>query len=158
MRKKVFLAGGVLALFILLGSTHAFAQSQTGINANGGNIALTAVASKLHLSTEDIASMKQEVASGKSIKEVLSEHNITMDQIRSAIQTAYPQTKHLSNTQIATISAKLGIDPNAVQSEINQGKSVQQIMKDFNITPDKLRSVFAEEGIGKIKKAAKTKS
>ncbi|MDB4984457.1 MAG: hypothetical protein JWM20_636 [Patescibacteria group bacterium] len=160
MRKKVFLAGGVIALFILIGTTHAYAQSS--LRSFHGSAAISMVASKLNLSSDDVALMKAEIASGKSVKDVLAEHNITMDQIRSAIQAAYPQTKHLSNTQIAAISAKLGINPADVQNEINAGKSLQQIMKDHNITPDKLRAAFESEGIahaakkGKLPKKAKS--
>ena len=143
MRKKVFLAGGVIALFILIGTTtHAYAQSAQA---------------KLNLSTDDITAMRAEIAAGKSVKDVLAEHNITLDKIRSAISVAYPQTKHLSNTQIAAISAKFGINAADVQNEIAAGKSLQQIMKDHNITPDKLRAAFESEGIAHVSKRGKVK-
>lgn len=146
MRKKAFIAGGVLALFILLGSTRAFAQSPSSSSIHEGAV-ISSVASKLHLSPDDIAAMKAEIAAGKSIKDVLAEHNITMNDIRSAIQSAYPQSKHLTNTQIAAIATKLGVDPNDVQAKINKGETFQQIMKDYSITPEKLRKVFKEEGV-----------
>lgn len=146
MRKKAFIAGGVVALILLLGSTRAFAQSQSSSNLREGSM-ISSVATKLRLSPSDVAAMKSEIAAGKPVKDVLAEHNISMDDIRAAIQSAYPQHKHLSNTQIAAIATKLGISATDVQSKINQGETLSQIMSDYNITPEKIRAVFQEEGI-----------
>lgn len=145
MRKKAFIAGGVLALILLVGSTRAFAQSSSSALREGAVI--SSVATKLHLSPDDVAAIKSELAAGTSIKDVLAEHNISMDDIRAALASAYPQSKHLSNTQIAAIAAKLGISATDVQAKIDRGETISQIMADYNITPDKIRAVFQEEGI-----------
>ena len=83
MRKRVFITGGLLALFLLLSSSTAFAQS-------------------LKLSSEEIATIKTEINSGMPVKDVLKAHNISMDAIRSALgSTAFGKSKaKLSNTQI----------------------------------------------------------
>lgn len=131
MRKKVFFTGGLLALFLLISSNTAFAQS-------------------LALSSDEIATIKTEIQSGKSVRDVLKEHNISMDKIRAALGST-PLGKErakLSNTQIASIATKLGLDPQVVQSEIDQGKTLKDILKAHNITEEKIRAAF-EEVVGK---------
>lgn len=125
MRKKVFVTGGLLALFLILGS-HA------------------ALAASLDLSSNEVAVIKSEIASGKPIKDVLEEHHITMAQIRSALGAVVnEQGRHkLSNTQIATIATKLGLDADLVQKEIASGKTLQQILGDHSITEEQLRAAF----------------
>lgn len=128
MRKKVFITGGLLALFLLLSSSTAFAQS-------------------LKLSSDEIATIKTEINSGKPVRDVLKAHHISMDAIRSALGST-GMGKHkakLSNTQIASIATKLGLDPVAIQAEIDSGKTFQQILKTHNITPDQIRKVFTDE-------------
>lgn len=127
MRKKVFFTGGLLALFLLISSNTAFAQT-------------------LALSSEEIASIKTEIQSGKSVKEVLQAHNISMDKIRSVLG-ATPLGKErakLSNTQIASIAAKLGIDPETVQQQIDAGKSLKEILRAHNVSTEQIRSAFEE--------------
>lgn len=127
MRKKVFFTGGLLALFLLISSNTAFAQT-------------------LALSSEEVASIKTEIQSGKSVKEVLRAHNISMDKIRSLLG-ATPLGKErakLSNTQIASIATRLGIDPETVQQQIDEGKSLREILKAHNLSPDQIRAAFDE--------------
>lgn len=127
MRKKVFITGSLLALFLLISSSTAFAQS-------------------LQLSSDEVATIKTEIHSGKPIKDVLKDHNISMNQIRAALGSTgigKHRTK-LSNTQISTIATKLGLDAVEVQSEIDSGKSLQEILKAHNITQDQIRQVFGE--------------
>ena len=127
MRKKVFITGSLLALFLLISSSTAFAQS-------------------LQLSSDEVATIKTEIHSGKPIKDVLKDHNISMNQIRTALGST-GIGKHrakLSNTQISTIAAKLGLDATQVQSEIHAGKSLPEILKAHNITQDQIRQVFGE--------------
>ena len=128
MRKRVFITGGLLALFLLLSSSTAFAQS-------------------LKLSSEEIATIKTEINSGMPVKDVLKAHNISMDAIRSALgSTAFGKSKaKLSNTQIASVAAKLGLDPVVVQAEIDSGKTFHEILQNHNITPDQIRKVLADE-------------
>ncbi len=127
MRKKVFITGSLLALFLLISSSTAFAQS-------------------LQLSSDEVATIKTEIHSGKPIKDVLKDHNISMHQIRTALGSTgigKHRTK-LSNTQISTIAAKLGLDATQVQAEIDAGKSLPEILKTHNITQDQIRQVFGE--------------
>lgn len=130
MRKKVFITGGLLALFLILGS-HA------------------ALAASLDLTSNDIAAIRSEIASGKPVKDVLEEHHITMAQIRAILGSAIGEHgRHkLSNTQIATIATNLGLDPNHVQSEIAEGKSLRDILNDHHITEQQLRAAFDQEGL-----------
>jgi hypothetical protein len=125
MRKKVLITGGIIALFLLLSSSSAFAQS-------------------LKLSSEEISSIKSEISSGVPVRDVLKSHQLTMDQIRTALATTGFGKEHtkLTNTQIANIASKLGLDPLVIQSEINSGKTFQQIMKKHNITLSRLESAF----------------
>lgn len=127
MRKKVFFTGGLLALFLLISSNTAFAQT-------------------LALSSEEVASIKTEIQSGKSVKEVLRAHNISMDKIRSVLG-ATPLGKErakLSNTQIASIATKLGIDPETVQQQIDEGKSLKEILRSHNVSGEQVRAAFEE--------------
>lgn len=128
MRKKVFITGGLLALMLILSSSTAFAQS-------------------LKLSSDEISTIKTEITAGKPIKDVLKSHNITMSQIKSALgDTGYAKEHFkLTNTQIAAIATKLGLDMSTVQSEIDAGKSLPEILKAHNITPDQLKSVLGSE-------------
>ena len=150
MRKRVLFTGAVLAVILLLGSTSAaFASSGSATAVHGW----TSVAEQLHLSPADVASIKSEIASGKSIKDVLSEHGITMNEIRNAISSAALDGGHVSNTQIATIAAKLGLNATDIQNDINSGKSLQQILTEHNITNDQLHAA-----LGSFKKNSKSKS
>lgn len=128
MRKKVFITGGLLALMLILSSGTAFAQS-------------------LKLSNDEITTIKTEITAGKPVKDVLRDHNITMGQIKSALGDTRYAKEHfkLTNTQIASIASKLGLDVSVVQSEIAAGKSLPEILKSHNITPDQLRSVIGSE-------------
>jgi type II secretory pathway component PulF len=126
MRKKAFIAGGVIALFLILSSSHALAAD-------------------LQLNPTDIASIRSEIASGKPIKDVLEEHHITMATIREALGAVLHENgKHhkLSNTQIATIATKLGLDGDQIEEEIASGKSLHEILKAHNITRDQIEAVF----------------
>lgn len=127
MRKKVFITGSLLALFLLISSSTAFAQS-------------------LQLSSDEVATIKIEIHSGKPIKDVLKDHNIGMNQIRAALGST-GIGKHrakLSNTQISAIASRLGLNADQVQSEIDAGKSLPEILKAHNITQDQIRQVFGE--------------
>lgn len=66
MRKKAFFTGGLLVLMLLLSNT--------------------AFASNLQLNSEEVNKIKTEINAGKPVKDVLKEHNITMDDIRSSLQ------------------------------------------------------------------------
>ena len=162
MRKKVLLTGGLIALILILGSTTSFAQaagSQTSLGYNtqvDSSAWIATIATKLNLTADDIASIKSELASGKSVQQVLADHNITMAEIRTALGTTLNTHHKLSNTQIAMIATKLGLDVNTVQAEIASGKTLKQILKDSNITEDKLKSVLGTVGQGKKIRRAKT--
>ena len=124
MRKKVFITGGLLALMLILSSGTAYAAG-------------------LQLSPDEVATIRTEIQSGKPIKDVLEEHHITMGQIRGVLQGGLESNGHkLSNTQIASIATKLGLDATAIQAEIASGKSLQQILKDHSITEDQLKAAF----------------
>ena len=161
MRKKVLLTGGLIALILILGSTTSFAQaagSQTSLGYNtqvDSSAWIATIATKLNLTADDIASIKSELASGKSVQQVLADHNITMAEIRTALGTTLNTHHKLSNTQIAMIATKLGLDVNTVQAEIASGKTLKQILKDSNITEDKLKSVLGTVGQGKKIRRAK---
>jgi hypothetical protein len=126
MRKKVFITGGMIALFLILSSR-------------------SALAANLQLNPSDIAVIKSELASGKPIKDVLVEHQITMEQIRGALGAVIGEDSHhkLSNTQIATIATKLGLNVDQIQSEIASGKSLHEILKSHNITQDQVRAALS---------------
>ncbi len=135
MRKKVFITGGMIALFLILSSS-------------------TALAANLQLNPNDIASIRSEIASGKPIKDVLVEHHITMKQIRGALGAVVDDSenslgKHkLSNTQIATIATKLGLDPTEIENDIASGKSLHEILQANNITPDQMKAAFGPRPTG----------
>ncbi len=128
MRKRVFITGSLLALFLLLSSSTVFAQS-------------------LKLSSEEITTIKTEINSGKPVRDVLRAHNIGMDTIRAALAATHlgKNKQKLTNTQIVNIATKLNLDPSVVQSEINSGKSFQEILKTHNITQEQIRQVFEQE-------------
>ncbi|NBV42506.1 hypothetical protein EBR96_07040 [bacterium] len=117
-----------MALFLLLSSSTAFAQS-------------------LKLSSDEIATIKTEINSGKPVRDVLRAHNIGMESIRAALAATHPgkNKPKLTNTQIASIAAKLNLDPIVVQSEIDAGKTFQEILESHNITRDQIRKVFEDE-------------
>lgn len=127
MRKKAFFTGGLLVLMLLLSNT--------------------AFASNLQLNTEEVNKIKTEINAGKPVKDVLKEHNITMDDIRSTLaETGMGKSHHkLSNTQIAFIAKKLGLNTNDVQTEIAAGKSLPEILKAHNLTKEQIRSAVAEQ-------------
>lgn len=135
MRKKVFVTGGMIALFLILSSS-------------------TALAANLQLNPNDIATIKSELASGKPIKDVLVEHQITMKDIREALGAVANEEGHhkLSNTQIATIATKLGLDVTQIQAEIASGKSLHEILKSHNITPDQVREALGRKHNESLKK------
>ena len=151
MRKKVFIAGGLLALIILLGSSTAFAQSPSKTSSGSSQPRIhseawiSKVATELHLTSDDVAKMQAEIAAGKSIKDVFAEHNITMDQIRNALGTiSGSEHVRLSNTQIANVAAKLGLDSVKVQADIASGETLPQILKKYNISKTQLEEVFGQ--------------
>jgi uncharacterized protein (DUF433 family) len=127
MRKKAFITGGLLVLMLLLSNT-AFAQT-------------------LQLNSEEISEIKTEINAGKSVKDVLQAHNISMDAIRNTLaETSLAKGHHkLTNTRIATIAKKLGVSVSDIQSEINTGKSLQEILQTHNITKEQIRNVLAEQ-------------
>lgn len=128
MRKKVFITGGLIALFLLLSSSTAFAQS-------------------LKLSSEEIALIKTEINSGIPVRDVLKAHHIGMNQIRAALGST-EMGKHrakLSNTQISTIATKLGLDPVTILNEIDSGKTFQEILKAHNITKEMIKTALGDE-------------
>ncbi len=130
MRKKVFITGGMIALFLILSSSTAFAANSP-------------------LNPSDIAEIKQELAAGKPVKDVLVEHQITLGKIRGILAAmhdgGYELGRHkLSNTQIATIATKLGLDVDQVQNEIAQGETLHQILQNNNITLDDIRAAFGQ--------------
>ena len=131
MRKKVFLMGSLIALMLIFASSTAFAAN-------------------LQLSADEAHSIKNEIASGRPIKDVLKEHNITMGQVRSALAGMKAEGFHgkslhkLSNTQIATLAEKLGIDAGTLESEIDSGKNLPEILKDYGITREQLKETFSE--------------
>ena len=131
MRKKVFITGGMIALFLILSSSTAFAAN-------------------LQLNPNDVASIRSEIASGKPIKDVLEEHHITMRQIRGALGAVIDEEgRHkLSNTQIATIATKLGLDPTQIENDIASGKSLHEILLANNITPEQMRAAFGPRPTG----------
>lgn len=139
MRKRAFVTGGMIALILILGSSTAFAAN-------------------LQLNPSEIALIKSEISSGKPIKDVLDEHHITMGQIRNALGMALNKGGKLSNTQIAMIATRLGLDASQIQSEIASGKTLIQVLKDHNITDAQLQTVFkTTSGLGQnIKRVAKT--
>jgi len=147
MRKKVFFIGSLLALVIILGATHAYAQSPIPSfkNSSGWNDTILAdVATKLNISPADLASMKAEVDSGKAIKDVLTEHNITMTQVRMALSTvSKTDHRHISNTAIMSVATKLGLNTASVQADITAGLTLKQILTKYNITNTQLEAAIA---------------
>lgn len=128
MRKKVFITGGLIALMLILSSSTAFAQS-------------------LKLSSDEISTIKTEITAGKPIKDVLKDHNITMGQIKSALGDTQYAKEHfkLTNTQIAAIATKLGLDVSILQAEVDSGKNLPEILKAHNITLDQVKEVLGSE-------------
>jgi hypothetical protein len=128
MRKKVFITGGVIALFLILSSSTAFAAN-------------------LQLNPNDVASIRSEIASGKPIKDVLLDHQISMRQIREALGAVVDEEgRHkLSNTQIATIATKLGLDPTHIENDIASGKSLHEILQANNITQEQVSAAFGQK-------------
>lgn len=122
----------MIALFLILSSSTAFAAN-------------------LQLNPNDVASIRSEIASGKPIKDVLLDHQISMRQIRGALGAVideHPNSlgRHkLSNTQIATIATKLGLDPTQIEHDIASGKSLHEILQANNITQDQMRSAFGQK-------------
>lgn len=51
----------------------------------------------------------------------------------------------LSNTQIAFIAKKLGVNTNDVQTEIAAGKSLPEILKAHNLTKEQIKGAIAEQ-------------
>lgn len=147
MRKKVFFIGGLLALVIILGATHAYAQSPVSSfkHASGWNdTILSDVATKLNISPADLATMKAEVDSGKALKDVLAEHNITMAQVRTALGTvSHSEHNRASNTAIISLATKLGLDTTSVQADITAGLTFKQILTKYNITNTQLETALA---------------
>jgi uncharacterized protein (DUF433 family) len=147
MRKKVFFIGGLLALIIILGATHAYAQSSTPDLKHGhgwNDTVLSDLATTLNISPTDLAAMKTEVDSGKALKDVLAKHNITMDQVRAALATVSKSDhRHMSNTAIMAVATKLGLDTASVQADIEAGLTFKQILKKNNITDAQLQTAFA---------------
>lgn len=133
MRKKVFFTGTLLVLMLVLAaSTTAFAET-------------------LSISNDEARSIKSELKEGKPVKDVLERHNITMGQIRSALTQNggfENGNRKLSNTQIAAIAVRLGLNPETVQAQIEAGKTLQEILKENNITQQQIKeSVMSERKI-----------
>lgn len=149
MRKKVFLAGSVLVLMLILGSGLASAEASHSSPYHHGHhgLFLEEIASKLNLSSEDIDAIKSEIRSGLSIRDVLANHGITMSDIRTALGTI-TNDHRLSNTQIQTLANKMGLDADEIQNEIDSGKSLHEIMRSHDITPEKVHATFGSR-IGK---------
>ncbi len=147
MRKKVFFIGGLLALVIILGATHAYAQSPAPSFKHGSgwnDTILAEVATKLNISPTDLATMKAEVDSGKALKDVLAEHNITMAQVRTALATvSKTDHRHVSNTAIMAVATKLGLDTKSVQADITSGLTFKQILTKYKITDTQLQTALA---------------
>lgn len=157
MRKKVFLTGSLLLLLLLLGGTTAYAANLDHHSRafhqkmSHGDAWIAMIATKLNLTADDIAQIQSEIASGKTIEQVLYQRNITMDQVREALGAAFPNAgKHgLSNTKIAMIATKLGLDAGQIKEELASGKTLAQVMKDHDITSEQIESAFGKaHGLG----------
>ncbi len=139
--------GSLLALVIILGASHAYAQAPASTIKHGGrwnDTVLTDVATKLNISPTDLAAMKAEIDSGKAFKDVLAEHNITMAQVRTALATvSKTDHRHMSNTAIMSVATKLGLDTASVQSDITAGLTFKQILTKYNITNTQLETALA---------------
>ncbi len=127
MRKKAFITGGLLVLMLLLSNT--------------------AFASTLQLNSDEVTKIKSEINAGTPVKDVLRSHNITMSAIRSTLaETGIGNSHHkLTNTQIANIATKLGVTVSGIQSEIDAGKSMPEILKSHNLTKEQIRNVLLSE-------------
>lgn len=143
MRKKVFIAGSILALFLILGTRAAFADNgQAEKRRHAPTEFSAAIAERLQLSVDDVESIRVELASGKSAQEVLRERGITLDQIRAALGSVAKQHHRLSNTELVTLAKRLGLDPVVIQSELEAGKSFREILRDHNVSADRIRDLF----------------
>ena len=133
----------MIALFLILSSSTAFAAN-------------------LQLNPNEIASIRSEIASGKPIKVVLEGHHITMRQIRGALGAVVDEKgRHkLSNTQIATIATKLGLDVGQIEDEIASGKSLHEILQAYNITQEQVETAFGPrpKGTKHLKQEATARS
>ncbi len=104
-----------------------------------------AIAERLQLSVDDVETIRVELASGKSAKEVLRERGITLDQIRAALGSVAKQHHRLSNTELVTIAKRIGLDPTVIASELDAGKSFRDILRDHNVSADDVRKAFDEK-------------
>ena len=128
MRKRVFFAGAFVVVALLMTSPVVFAE-------------------EMEMTREEVLSIKTELKSGKPIKDVLEKYGITMGQIRSVLNKngeLEHRGKKITNTQIAAITETLGLDPETIQEEVEQGKTIQQVLRQNNVTPERVREIFHE--------------
>lgn len=133
MRKKVFFSGALIALSLLIISTPTFAQG-------------------LRISNDEAQTMRTEIAAGKPVREVLTKHNISMQQIMRAMKSLQPITisgKKISRTQIATAVRSLGINPQEVQKEILAGTNFQDILKKYNLSEQDILNALEKQKTAK---------
>ncbi len=150
--KNVLVTGGIVSSLLLTGAATTFAQTSTADQVRNVKPMervlradhLAEMATKLGLNTDEI---KQELDAGKKWPDILKEHNVTQAQMESLFGKR--DRPPLSNDQIADLATKLNLNVEEIKGEIAAGKELPAILKEHNITQEKMKTAFGGMRMGK---------
>lgn len=159
MNKKLLATGGLVSSLLLLSTTAAaYAATSTAPSRqaptntsrmrhmrNDGAF-VTTMATKLGL---DAATVKAELDSGKTIRDILADNNITEEKMKAAFGgRGHGGRGHgmmHDNSKLTEIATKLGLDAAAVKEQLDSGKSFKDILTENNITHEQIKTVLGSQ-------------
>ncbi|MBP7057147.1 hypothetical protein KBB08_01505, partial [Candidatus Gracilibacteria bacterium] len=156
MNKKLLATGGLVSSLLLLSTTaSAYAGTSTPSTrqAPPGNSRMrqmrndgafvTTMATKLGL---DGAAVKAELDSGKSIRDILDENNITEEKMKAVFGGRGPGGRGHGmmhdSSKLTEIATKLGLDAAEVKAQLDSGTSFKDILTANSITPEQIKTVL----------------
>ena len=127
---------GVLALMLLTGTAFASAVSTPSVSTSHKGIMLSdqqinTIASEFGI---DAVKLKEEVVTGTKFKDILKQNNITMAQLKAVFGNRTPTSQ-----MISAFASKFNLDPTQIQTELQSGKTLKDILKEHNITAQQIR-------------------
>lgn len=146
MNKKLLATGGIVSSLFMMGSSMTYAASNTTTEHSRAHTMstewMTTVASKLGL---DIEQVKTELAAGKTLKDIFSEHNITDASVKAVLGDMTPprglgmKGMHRGLREIPTemlqVQANvLGVTVDQLKTEMQTAHTPMELAKAHNIS------------------------
>lgn len=169
MNKKLLATGGIVSSLFLVGTSIAFASTDTTADKSMHHAIptqwVTTMASKLGLNPEEV---KTELSTGKTLKDIFNEHDITPEKVKAAFgdHTKHKRMKmgHEIGTKPHMFTGKmmhmqkdivqpemfqmqatiLGITTEQLQQELKDKQSFMQVVEAHGLTRADLKAKMAE--------------